>query len=179
MHHPPGNHPTHHSLAGQWSVLLLAITMVLAARFLQRVNPLSGGLPTDDRPHADAALDASLSDARESGLDRDAIRLELPGGSGPLPELCFSKRWLKRDCPGCGLTRSVVTVSRGEWRRALHIHPAGPLVFVLALLQIPYRLGNIWRIRSGRLPWRTPGTNAMLACLGAICLVQWMLRIPV
>lgn len=93
----------------------------------------------------------------------------------PLPELCFSQRLFGMRCPGCGLTRSVVSSAHGDLPSAMHFHPAGPLIFGWAIVQIPYRLANLWRMRTGKLAWRTPGAALMTFVIAAVCLLQWVL----
>lgn len=123
---------------------------------------------------ATGMLVAALLLHRSEG--NEETKLQLLGTSGPLPELCMSKRLFGMECPGCGLTRSVVASSRGQWSRAMHHHPAGPIIFGWALVQIPYRLGNLWRIRTGRDVWRLPGAAMMVALISAVCLVQWVIK---
>src|SRR5262245_11327824 len=36
-------------------------------------------------------------------------------------------------CPGCGLTRSLCLVARGDWSASLQIHPLGILIAAAAL----------------------------------------------
>lgn len=57
-----------------------------------------------------------------------------------LPETCMSKRLLGISCPGCGLTRSFVFAARGNWQRSWNYNPMGPILFLLVLSQIPYRV---------------------------------------
>lgn len=61
----------------------------------------------------------------------------LPGY--PLPELCGSKIIFNADCAGCGLTRSLIFLSRGDWQSSLRMHRFGWLIGSAILLQIPYR----------------------------------------
>lgn len=70
-----------------------------------------------------------------------AVGLEVaPGGEKvlvgprgwPLPQLCMWRTLLGRRCPGCGLTRSVVTFLHGDYARAFLYHPLGPLVLLAA-----------------------------------------------
>lgn len=58
-----------------------------------------------------------------------------------LPPLCAVRQWLDAPCPGCGLTRSFICLSRGDWGGAWRYHRLGWLIALLAALQIPYRLG--------------------------------------
>jgi hypothetical protein len=73
-------------------------------------------------------------------------RVALRGLSGfPLPPLCATKAWLDTDCPACGLTRSLVHLSRGDWISATRVHRLGPLFAAALLLQVPYRLFGLLR----------------------------------
>ena len=69
----------------------------------------------------------------------------------PLPTLCFSRRLLGVDCPGCGLTRSVIYLMHGRWAESLEIHRLGWFVFLIIVSQVPYR---IWRLRYREHPIR-------------------------
>ncbi len=48
-------------------------------------------------------------------------------------------------CPGCGLTRSFVSLGHGHFWEALHWHPLGPALFFLSAL--------LW-LRCGLFLWR-------------------------
>ena len=134
------------SVSYQSWILFLATGMVAAALLLQRA---SGNQET---------------------------KLQLVGMTAPLPELCMSKRLFGARCPGCGLTRSVVASSRGQLRRAMDHHPAGPIIFLWALVQIPYRIGNLWRLRKRGGAWQLPGAGVTASIITAICIVQWVVR---
>lgn len=151
------------SVAYHGWLLLLGGGLVVAAFLLQ------GTEVAKSRPDGESTASAS------SGLHR-TTRLRLPGTASPLPEICLSKRMFGVRCPGCGLTRSVVTTARGDLQTAFLFHPAGPLVFLWAALQIPYRLGNLWRLHKGLLAWRTPGTMMTVILIGLLCVGQWMVR---
>jgi len=103
--------------------------------------------------------------------------VRLPGESIPLPEICLTKRMFHQDCPGCGLTRSVISTMRGDLRGAYAFHPVGPLMFLLIAAQIPYRLVAIWRLRSNRDAPYVPGGFMMLGFVLGAMIVQWIVRI--
>jgi hypothetical protein len=43
-------------------------------------------------------------------------------------------------CPGCGLTRSITSMTHGEILSAAAYHPFGPLIWVLLLALMAYSL---------------------------------------
>jgi hypothetical protein len=61
----------------------------------------------------------------------------------PLPETCPSRQLLHVNCPGCGLTRSFVYLAHGDWRASWNIHHVGMLLFLVVVLQIPYRIAAL------------------------------------
>jgi len=58
----------------------------------------------------------------------------------PLPQICISRRFLGINCPGCGLTRSIIFLMQGQFSTAFRLHPLGWLVLLLILFQVPYRI---------------------------------------
>jgi hypothetical protein len=49
-------------------------------------------------------------------------------------------------CPSCGMTRSFLSLVRGDWRGSIEYHLFGPILFVyLSLMSIHW----IWELRSG------------------------------
>jgi len=71
----------------------------------------------------------------------DSEQIFLDGES--LPSLC-SWRWISpAGCPGCGLTRSVVSALKLDWRESFRLHPGGLLVLALVFSEIPYRLARL------------------------------------
>jgi uncharacterized protein DUF2752 len=52
---------------------------------------------------------------------------------GSLGVTCPSHLLFGVDCPLCGMTRSFVALAHGDLDRALHFHPAGPLLFAAML----------------------------------------------
>ena len=62
----------------------------------------------------------------------------LPGW--PLPQSCTSQAFFGIDCPGCGLTRSLIYAARGQWADSFQMHRLGGLMAIAVLVQFPYRL---------------------------------------
>ena len=67
----------------------------------------------------------------------------------PIPETCASRAVFGVKCPGCGLTRSFIHLTRGDWRASLAIHRIGWLMALTVLFQFPYRL---FALRGGEPP---------------------------
>jgi hypothetical protein len=102
----------------------------------------------------------------------------VPGLGLSLPETCWYKRLTGHGCPGCGLTRSFVCLSHGQWRSAWRFNPSGLLFYGLVAAQIPYRVWQIRRHRRRLPPWRWGGrlSSAVACLLAAGVLGQWIWR---
>lgn len=107
----------------------------------------------------------------------DSDTVVMPWINHPLPNTCTYKRWFGVGCPGCGLTRSFISLAHGDLIAAWNYNPAGILLFSVALAQLPFRMIQLWRIRKGlcemQLGWLS---NALFGlCFGAL-FIQWILR---
>lgn len=100
----------------------------------------------------------------------------LPGLRAPLPGLCVTKSTVGIDCPGCGLTRCFISLAHGKFERAWHFNPAGFLFFVVVAAQLPLRLMQIVRIRTGRDVLRWPAFNWILGAVGVCLVLQWAVK---
>ena len=56
-----------------------------------------------------------------------------------LPGTCLSQDLFHHDCPGCGLTRSVIYFARLDWNSSWRLHHLGWLMALLIVAQLPYR----------------------------------------
>lgn len=102
-----------------------------------------------------------------------------PSGYGTHTQLflppCLFHAITHLPCPTCGLTTSFAHLARGEVVAALHSNLLGPLVFILAVLQIPYRLIAIVT-RHRPLTW--PRLSRRMVWVGlAVLAVVWGLNI--
>lgn len=79
----------------------------------------------------------------------DSNLVFLPCVATPLPESCFTKLYWGMDCPGCGMTRAMIRISHGEFRSAVALNQASPIVYLFFLLQIPWHALQLLRIRNG------------------------------
>jgi len=71
----------------------------------------------------------------------------------PLPQACFSRLIFGVSCPGCGLTRSFVAIGQGDVHSAFLLNPMGPAVYLLCLLQVPYRLAEYFGVGGSNARW--------------------------
>lgn len=92
-----------------------------------------------------------------------------------LPELCGSRAWFGIECPGCGLTRSFISLAHGDVAASLASHRAGWLLALALLLQFPYRVYSLLELRSGFVERRWPTTFGH--ALIAILLVNWLVNL--
>ena len=93
----------------------------------------------------------------------------------PLPETCQSRSLLGVDCPGCGLTRSLVFLAHGRLRESAALHPLGWLMAAVIVLQIPYRLVALLTHDDAPLGTRFPklfGTTLIV-----LLVVTWLVRV--
>ncbi len=96
----------------------------------------------------------------------------------PIPPLCGMKRGLGIDCPGCGLTRSWVSLAHGQLSDSLTFHRMGWLVMLYACCQI-LRHG-IWLANSGARDqarrWGGMLDKAALP-LGLLLILNWLAKL--
>ncbi len=84
-----------------------------------------------------------------------------------LPELCGSRLWFGVECPGCGLTRSLIALAAGDLAASVSYNRVGWVMALAVLLQFPYR---VWALRElrGRVverDWPTWFGRALIAAL--------------
>lgn len=64
------------------------------------------------------------------GLHLMFVMLQLPSWQCPIRAV------LGIPCPGCGLSRSIAALLRGDWQRSLEIHAFAPVAIALIVLII-------------------------------------------
>jgi hypothetical protein len=119
-----------------------------------------------------AALLASLALAR--GL-ASASPAAVHVAGRELPVVCPSRLLFGVNCPGCGMTRSVLLTLGGDLSGALNVNPAGPF-FVAALILLALQLLLAARTPEaatsvGRrlLPW----ASLYGVVVASVMLIQW------
>ncbi|HEV7519237.1 MAG TPA: DUF2752 domain-containing protein, partial [Thermoanaerobaculia bacterium] len=92
--------------------------------------------------------------------------------------VCLSRRLLGLPCPGCGITRALAHLAKGEWRAALAAHPFAPLLaaeLVFVWLVWGFELLGL----GGRLPRRIwpEGLSPLVLANVALLTALWMGRL--
>jgi hypothetical protein len=106
--------------------------------------------------------------------------VEVPGGrvafrglrAYPLPPSCVSRSLLGLNCPGCGLTRSIIHLAEGDLLSSWRCHRLGMLMAAVLIFQIPYRLLALRRPETPLIPprWLAAIGTALIVLL----LVNWL-----
>lgn len=104
-------------------------------------------------------------------------RVFLPGSSVPLPQSCTAKIFFGVDCPGCGLTRSCISIGHGQFDRAWHFNPAGFLVYLLIAAQIPWQLMQLRRIVKGQRIYDRPWIFVLPIAAAVALIAQWIVKL--
>ena len=127
--------------------------------------------------HATFLLLASLALFLALTLEvRGHQRVVIPYVDMPVPTLCTYKRLLGHDCPGCGLTRSFISLGNGQVAAAWSYNPAGLVLFAVVVFQVPYRTIQIWRLSHGKLELRWSRSTWILWSLVVVLIGQWLAR---
>ena len=117
-----------------------------------------------------------LRPSTHGGLELPAI---FSGGGFQLPNTCMSRRMFGIPCPGCGLTRGFVSLSRGRVVEAFRLNPMSPILFALCLFQIPYRILCLFGMWEKNSSWA--GIKRRLDSLVAPILIAlvatWVIRL--
>jgi len=103
--------------------------------------------------------------------------VRVPGVAMQMPETCMSRRMWGMDCPGCGLTRSFISMSHVQFSRAVSFNPAGPIVYLFVLVQIPWHAFQMVRLWKLRRPIESMWLYVPLFGMTVVVLVQWFWRL--
>ena len=103
--------------------------------------------------------------------------LPLPQGNAiaGMPSICVFHNLTGWPCPGCGLTRSWVSMAHGHFAGAFTWHPLGPVLFLGAL---SYTIWSAW-IALSRPPFPVPMKlqTRFIVGLALTMLGFWALRL--
>ena len=96
----------------------------------------------------------------------------------PFPGICTFRRVVGINCPGCGMTRSFISIAHGQWASAWDFNPVGFLFFPVVAFQIPYRILQLMRIRRGQRELSLVGIDQwVLIVIAFALLIQWIVAI--
>ncbi len=101
------------------------------------------------------ALAALIASFALHPCDGDHLCLSAPGIERQIqiPQVCAFRLITRIPCPGCGLTRSFVAMAHGEILAAWEFNPMGPVLFLLCVLQLPYRPVEYFGVGRNSLTW--------------------------
>jgi len=77
-------------------------------------------------------------------------------------------------CPGCGMSRAMAWLLRGDWGRAIGYHPLAPVVLAMGLVAVVWILGR--RFGGWKAP-PVPLINRGLTGFAALLVVTWVTRL--
>ena len=103
--------------------------------------------------------------------------VRIPGMPTAMPETCNAKRMFGIDCPGCGLTRSFISMSSGRFQKAIRFNPSGPLSYLFVLIQIPWHLFQLIRLMIGKIPVESVWLYVPIYVVCGAMMLQWIWRI--
>lgn len=103
-------------------------------------------------------------------------RVVVPVVDVRLPESCTFRRLSGVDCAGCGMTRSMIVLADGDWRRAVRYHTLGIPLFLLIVGQVPFRSWQIARIRRGQAPVEWNWFNWIVWLFILVLALHWVAR---
>lgn len=89
--------------------------------------------------------------------------------------LCFFKYLTHLDCPGCGLTRSFISISHGQFTEALRFNLLGPFVYLYFLIYLIRHLLNLILINGFILSWYLPRKTGFF--LVTLLFAQWIYKL--
>lgn len=104
-------------------------------------------------------------------------KVTLPGFAAPLPELCATKAYTGVRCPGCGLSRSFIAISHGQFAKAWRLNPASVLVYLFVLVQIPWQAFQLSRIYRGKTILESLWLFVPLVACAIALFTQWVLKL--
>ena len=100
------------------------------------------------------------------------------GAKQAMPELCASKRIFDLPCPGCGLTRSFISISHGQFARAWNFNPVSFLLYPFIFVQIPWHAMQYWLIRKRGYSVQLPYVHLIPIAIAIALLLRWLALVP-
>ena len=101
-----------------------------------------------------------------------------PGAKQAMPELCASRRMFGLPCPGCGLTRSFISISHGQFARAWSFNPVSFLLYPFIFIQIPWHAMQYLLIRKRGYGVQLPYVHIFPIAIAITLLLRWLALVP-
>jgi len=92
-----------------------------------------------------------------------------------IPHVCLFHQFFGIPCPGCGITRSLLSLLVGDIHRAWILNPAGPFLGMSLVAQVPLRIKALRVERWSRRAFRQ--SRAMTIGVLIILIVNWSYQI--
>ena len=108
--------------------------------------------------------------AISSFLDVHGDAVGLTGGF-EVPNTCLIRTLTEKPCPSCGMTRAFVLMAHGHFEEAVRRNSAGPLLFLVMMLQIPFRGARVVSSRWACATERLDGRLHMIVLVVAVVLL--------
>ena len=77
-------------------------------------------------------------------------------------------------CPGCGMSRAIAWMFRGDLERSVGYHPLAPLVVIIGVMAVVWATGR--RLRGWSRP-RAAMLNGGLVTLAVLLMAVWIARL--
>lgn len=91
-----------------------------------------------------------------------------------IPSTCPSRSLFGVTCPGCGLTRSFVLLTKGRFGDSLRLHRVGLILYAFFLYQLVFRIACIARSEiTTSAFWQNAQHYSALAVIGLL-LANWL-----
>ena len=100
----------------------------------------------------------------------------LPGARVPLGPSCYSRVIFGIDCPGCGLTRSFISMGNLDFEAAFAFNPAGPIAFLFTCTHVVWQAYQLRRMSLGRSPFFSKWLMIWPGAVFLTLLGQWIFR---
>lgn len=95
-----------------------------------------------------------------------------------LPEICIFKNLTGLPCPGCGMTRSIISAVRGDISGSFFHHRLGLLTMAYILSQFLLSLGVVFVSKfRNRLQHIGKYLNKGIIGLGALFFINWIVTL--
>ncbi len=91
--------------------------------------------------------------------------------------LCLFHWMTGFDCPGCGLTRSILSLSQGNWIDAIRFNALGPLVYLLFVAYGVRAFGILAGFPKEKFTISLPPRSLSARLFFLLFWMQWLLKL--